>query len=358
MFPWLTAVKNIRFAINRAKRVPRAEAKRTAAEYLQRVGMSKAADYYPCQLSGGMKQRVAIARALAMDTDILLLDEPFGALDAKIRASLQELLLSLWTNDGGKKKTVVFAAKQRPTVRAGGSMLVGLALIELLFLAKCFSARKKRNESSSCDIMIFVWLLLIAWELCTSVLNIAHPVLVPCPENVFDTFREQWREMLLNVAYSMELLTIGFVTGMVLAVLLGLIAGWFPRLRGFAYPIANVMAPIPAVVFSPYLVALMPSFRSASALVIILGVFWPTFLTTVNRVESMDPRILDSARMLNLRSSDMIWRVLLPYVIPGIISGLKVSVTTSLLMLNFAELMGAAHGMGRASITASSAASP
>ena len=108
LFPWLTAEKNISFAINRAKRVPRAEAKRTAAEYLQKVGMAQAADYYPCQLSGGMKQRVAIARALAMDTDILLLDEPFGALDAKIRASLQELLLSLWTNDGGKKKTVVF----------------------------------------------------------------------------------------------------------------------------------------------------------------------------------------------------------------------------------------------------------
>ena len=240
---------------------------------------------------------------------------------------------------------VVFAAKQRPTVRAGGSMLVGLELIELLFLARYFSARKKRRENSSCDIMIFVWLLLIVWELCTSVFNIAHPVLVPCPENVFDTFRTVARDA-FERRDSMELLTIGFVTGMVLAVLLGLIAGWFPRLRGFACPIANVMAPIPAVVFSPYLVALMPSFRSASALVIILGVFWPTFLTTINRVESMDPRILDSARMLNLRSSDMIWRVLLPYVIPGIVSGLKVSVTTSLLMLNFAELMGAAHGMG------------
>lgn len=108
LFPWLTAEKNISFALSKAKHVPRAEAKRTAAEYLQRVGMSKAADYYPCQLSGGMKQRVAIARALAMDTDILLLDEPFGALDAKIRASLQELLLALWTNDCGKKKTVVF----------------------------------------------------------------------------------------------------------------------------------------------------------------------------------------------------------------------------------------------------------
>ena len=108
LFPWLTAEKNISFALSRAKRVPRAEAKRTAAEYLQKVGMAQAADYYPCQLSGGMKQRVAIARALAMDTDILLLDEPFGALDAKIRASLQELLLALWANDGGKKKTVVF----------------------------------------------------------------------------------------------------------------------------------------------------------------------------------------------------------------------------------------------------------
>ena len=108
LFPWLTAEKNISFALSRAKRVPRAEAKRTAAEYLQKVGMAQAADYYPCQLSGGMKQRVAIARALAMDTDILLLDEPFGALDAKIRASLQELLLALWVNDGRKKKTVVF----------------------------------------------------------------------------------------------------------------------------------------------------------------------------------------------------------------------------------------------------------
>lgn len=241
----------------------------------------------------------------------------------------------------------VFAEKQRPTVRPFTSMLVGLAVIELIFL---LSYRKNAKtgvaKSSRCDIIIFVWMLLIAWELCTSVLNIAHPVLVPCPENVFDTFREQWHEMLLNVAYSMELLSIGFVSGMVLSVLLGLVAGWIPRLRNFAYPIANVMAPIPAVVFSPYLVALMPSFRSASVLVIILGVFWPTFLTTINRVESMDARIRDSARMLNLSDWDMIWRVLLPYVIPGIVSGLKVSVTTSLLMLNFAELMGAAHGMG------------
>ena len=233
----------------------------------------------------------------------------------------------------------LFAPRLRPTAREPYSMLAALALIEFFYLLR----GKKQSHS---DIMCFVWLLMIIWILCTSVFNIAHPVLIPCPENVFDTFREQGRNMLLNAAYSLELLGIGFGLGMLLSVALGLVVGWFPRLRDFAYPIANVMAPIPAVVFSPYLVSLMPSFRSASALVIILGVFWPNFLGTINRVKGMEPRILDSARMLNLNSFDMICHVLLPYVLPGIVSGLKVSVTTAFLMLNFAELMGATHGLG------------
>ena len=144
----------------------------------------------------------------------------------------------------------------------------------------------------------------------------------------------------------MQLLLVGLALGLTAAVALGLIAGCAPRIRSFAYPIANVMAPIPPIVISPYLVALMPSFRSASLLVIVLGVFWPTFLTTVNRVSAMEPQTLDSARMMNPGTGTGIGRILLPYILPGVVSGLKVSMTTSLLMLNFAELMGATHGMG------------
>lgn len=241
----------------------------------------------------------------------------------------------------------LFAVKMRPTVRAPWSMMAGLALIELLFLLKHFRGRKKDLPGSGVyDIMMFVWALLIAWELATSVFNLAHPVLFPAPENVFDSFREQWRQMLLNIRYSMSLLFVGFFTGMIAAVLLGLVAGWIPRLRDFFYPIANVLAPIPPVVFSPYLVAIMPSFRSASVLVIILGIFWPTFLTTVNRVRSIEPQILDCVRMLNLPDIHVIFEILLPYALPGVVGGLKVSLTTSVLMLNFAELMGATHGMG------------
>ena len=249
--------------------------------------------------------------------------------------------------------TVVCLPNSRATTRSCGSFLAAIAVIEALFLFFVFRRRRHPYEchcasagTGPFDIICLVWILLILWELTTSVYNVAHPVLVPSPENVFDTFREQWRVMLLNVAYSMQLLLVGLALGLTAAVALGLIAGWVPRIRSFAYPIANVMAPIPPIVISPYLVALMPSFRSASLLVIVLGVFWPTFLTTVNRVSAMEPQILDSARMMNPGTGTVIGRILLPYILPGVVSGLKVSMTTSLLMLNFAELMGATHGMG------------
>lgn len=242
---------------------------------------------------------------------------------------------------------VWFAPKSRPALAPSAAMLAAVCLIEGIYLLATWRAKRRGgSETAPFDIILLVWILLILWELATSVLHIAHPVLFPAPENVFHTFREHLDTLLLNVWYSLRLLIVGFVTGLTLAVILGLFAGWYPRLRAFAYPIANVMAPIPAIVISPYLVSLMPSFRSASMLVIVLGVFWPTFLNTINRVTSIEPQILDSARMLKPSNTTMIWRILLPYLFPGVIAGLKVNMTTSLLMLNFAELMGATHGMG------------
>lgn len=108
LFPWLRVKKQVLFGIRHAARkLPKQEAEQRAVQMLEKVGMGPYLDRYPCQLSGGMQQRVAIARALAMDPDILLLDEPFGALDAKRRAQLQQLLLDLWSGDAAKK-TVVF----------------------------------------------------------------------------------------------------------------------------------------------------------------------------------------------------------------------------------------------------------
>ncbi|MDR2717922.1 MAG: ABC transporter ATP-binding protein [Treponema sp.] len=110
LFPWMTARTNIAFGLKQVNRkTPRTERYKTADVFLRKVGLSNFGHKNPYQLSGGMRQRVAIARALAMNTDILLMDEPFGAIDAKNRANMQELLLSLWEGDGrSAKKTVVF----------------------------------------------------------------------------------------------------------------------------------------------------------------------------------------------------------------------------------------------------------
>ena len=108
LFPWMNTRNNIAFGIRQVRKdLTRKQRLALADEYLTKVGLEGYGNKYPSQLSGGMQQRAAIARALAMDTDILLMDEPFSAVDPKNRT---ELLLKLWEGEekNGKRKTVVF----------------------------------------------------------------------------------------------------------------------------------------------------------------------------------------------------------------------------------------------------------
>jgi ABC-type nitrate/sulfonate/bicarbonate transport system ATPase subunit len=99
LFPWMTVRQNISFG-PRQRHLPREEIDRTTDEFVRMVGLERFADRYPSQLSGGMKQRVAIARVLANNANILLMDEPFGALDALTREQLQNELLQIWKRTG------------------------------------------------------------------------------------------------------------------------------------------------------------------------------------------------------------------------------------------------------------------
>ncbi len=104
LFPWLTVEQNIRYGL-RERRLPEAQQRDIAARFIARVGLRGFENHWPRQLSGGMQQRCALARALANDPEILLLDEPFGALDHQTRELMQELLLEIWQAD---RKTVLF----------------------------------------------------------------------------------------------------------------------------------------------------------------------------------------------------------------------------------------------------------
>ena len=104
LFPWLTVKKNVMFALE-MRGVKGKAAEEEAMKYLEMVQLAKFADHYPKELSGGMKQRVAIARAYAAEPEVLLMDEPFGALDAQTRTQLQTELLETWEK---KRKTCFF----------------------------------------------------------------------------------------------------------------------------------------------------------------------------------------------------------------------------------------------------------
>ncbi len=104
LFPWRTVLGNIAYGLEE-KGVPEHERKKICMDYISLVGLSGFENHYPHELSGGMKQRVAIARALAYDPDILLMDEPFAALDAQTREILQVEVLRLWNET---RKTVLF----------------------------------------------------------------------------------------------------------------------------------------------------------------------------------------------------------------------------------------------------------
>lgn len=122
--PWKTVLENVMFPLLASRKASRSQAKETALHFLHKVGLAEFADAMPHTLSGGMKQRVAIARALAMKPRILLMDEPFAALDALTRRTMQEELLTLWEEE---RFTLLFVTHSIEEALVVGSRIVVLS---------------------------------------------------------------------------------------------------------------------------------------------------------------------------------------------------------------------------------------
>jgi NitT/TauT family transport system ATP-binding protein len=122
LLPWKTVRQNVEFALHASGRLRGAQAAERAAYYIEKVGLMQFIDSYPHTLSGGMKQRVSIARGMAMEPDVLLMDEPFAALDALTRRKMQEELLRLWDDT---RFTVLFVTHSiEEAIRIGNRILL------------------------------------------------------------------------------------------------------------------------------------------------------------------------------------------------------------------------------------------
>ena len=145
---------------------------------------------------------------------------------------------------------------------------------------------------------------------------------------------------------SLKLLFFGILIGLILGVIIGLLAGFIPRVREVVSPIAGILSPIPPLVYTPYVVMIAPTFYIASLFVIFSAVFWPTLSQTINSVKSIDKKVIEAARTMGVSTFGMLFKVILPYIIPAIIVGLSRSLRSAFLCLTGAEMLGASAGLG------------
>ena len=230
----------------------------------------------------------------------------------------------------------------QPSVEGTKSYTAFLIIVIAVEAALLANWKKK----AAIDIGIIVFVALILWEYITAKVGVKDAMLCPAPENVFNIFVTDYEKILEGVGSSLRLMGLAFALALFFGVGLGLIVGLSDRLSSTVMPIVRVISPIPPIIYSPYAVALLPSFRAASIFVITMTIFWSIFMNMVLSVRQIDRKIMDSARTLNLNQSSMILHVLLPYSLPGIINSVSVSVSTSFLVLTAAEMIGATSGLG------------
>lgn len=224
--------------------------------------------------------------------------------------------------------------------KAFGAVII---LIEIVFIIR--NGAEKRHQQQK-DIVGFIYAFFLVWELFISRLNVLPYVFLPAPENVFYVFVEDYKTIFDGFLSSMYLLIVGMLLALVFAVILGTLIGWEKRLTNAVYPIVKAVSTVPPLIFTPYVVLIMPTFRSASLTVVFLSVFWGTLMGTINNTAFVEKRIINSAKVLNLSTFSILFKIIIPFNMPRIINGLPINLATALMTLTAAEMIGATSGMG------------
>ncbi len=219
-------------------------------------------------------------------------------------------------------------------------------IIPAMALARRFGARSAVRGHAAIDSASALETVLLVWQLGSANFNWFDPVLFPAPETILRLFFAELGDMVQGLLSSLYLLGSAYLLALITAIPAGLLAGSSRRLQNAVEPFSKVLGAVPPIVYIPYAIALLPSFRAASIFVIWSGTFWPVFVNTVSGVVNIPDSLLDSAKMLHLRKDIFIFRVLLPGAMPSILTGASLGLVFSFLLLTAAELIGATEGLG------------
>ena len=207
-------------------------------------------------------------------------------------------------------------------------------------------ARREEKRNAVIDSATVIEAVLLVWQLASANFQLADPVLFPPPAAILELFFAELGDMFRGLLSSSYLLGSAYGLALVTAIPAGIAVGSSRRLRAAAEPFSRVLGAIPPIVYIPYAIALLPSFRSASIFVIWSGAFWPIFVNTVSGVVTIPDSLVDSARMLHLKRSVFFFRILPPGAMPSILTGASLGLIFSFLQLTAAELIGATEGLG------------
>ncbi len=227
-----------------------------------------------------------------------------------------------------------------------GALIAFAVGLEAVTVALSFLIKKKESLTLLLDIVGFIFVLLTLWSLATAKFNVLNDLLFPAPGKVLHQFAEDREKIIINIKSSLGITVKGFLLAAAAAIPLGLFLGWNARLGGAATYISKFFSSIPPIVYIPYGIALLPTFRSVSVFVIFLATFWPVFAGTMSGVMHVDQRIIDSAKVLNVPKPEMLFSVILPAALPQIFLGCNQGLSVSFILLTSAEMIGARDGMG------------
>lgn len=236
-----------------------------------------------------------------------------------------------------------------PSKREGIKPIYYIAVVVFLglfnILNAVFTKDKEKVETIS-DVTAIILSLLFVWELATTKFDLLEKFLFPAPSVVFSLFISEWKELLKGFISSIQLLFGGYVLALLVAIPLALFIGWRKRLYRAVKPLTKVLGPIPTIVYIPYAIALLPTFKASSIFIIFIGAFWPIFINTLNGVFNVEKKIVDSAKAINVNERSMLFNVILPAAMPSIISGATIGLVLSFILLTAAEMIGATSGLG------------
>lgn len=218
--------------------------------------------------------------------------------------------------------------------------------VEVLVLVVSALVKKKQGLDLFLDIIAFLFGLLILWTLATAKFDWLNAALFPPPGRVFHQFVADIDKILINIKSSVGIILQGYLIAAVVAIPLGLFLGWSARLGNAATYISKFLGAIPPIVYIPYGIALLPTFRSVSVFVIFLAAFWPILASTMSGVLNVEKKMIDSARVLNVNRFTMLFSVILPAALPQIFIGCNQGLSVSFILLTSAEMIGAQDGLG------------